>query len=472
MSTLRMRAYAEAGIPGSSLYGIYRFNRRTHRRVMINEHMGIRMISAVMAAFLLSVPAQAGVPLAGMGGVGTGIATATGDIADNPAASSSGLRRHEGAFSAGASWLRLGFSGYGINTAEKTTSWFQSGSGLSWGMVTPMLGAGRGRLALGSWQLERRVLDLDESLDLSMASSPGGSALSTQYFSGLSRLKQDEFLYAHGFSWVQTVLGGDHTVAVGAALLEYGSSESLEVTGDSLTEKDVVTGLRRISRRSEMLGPGIMLGWHYRPVPGGSIGARLLYAGKMTGRTWEQVDGGPVRDDGISRGPQPRLSVGGSFILFDAMTAALDMNYCGGIQADKTLFAGTAQERKYREKSDAIFSVSAGAEYLFRMKRADLPLRLGFFSRPDGMPSVVSGTLPPASVQQLVPAPFRQDLMGITAGTGLETGPLRVDIALAWLMVDTRVMVPGPAGYVEEGDVRSSVGAYLSFSSRFGGNNE
>ena len=404
-----------------------------------------------------------------MGGVGTGIATATGDISDNPAAASVGLRRHEGAFSAGASWLRLGFSGNGMNSSEKTTSWFQSGSALSWSMVTPMLGAGRGRLALGSWQLERRMLNLTEPLDLSMADSPGGAPLSSAYSFGISRMQQEEGLYAHGISWVQTVFGGDHTVSFGGALLALDSRESLEVTGDNATQKGVVVGLRRVSRRTEMLGPGVMLGWHSRPVPGGSIGANILYAGKMSGKIWEQADGGPVLDDGVSRGAQMRASVGGSFILLDAMTAALDLRYCGGVQSSRMIFAGTPSEREYSNKADSIFSIAAGAEYRVRLNRIALPLRVGFFSKPDGMPSGRSDTMPVPSVQELVPVSFRQDLMGVTAGTGFESGNLRADFALAWLMVDTRTRIPGPLGDVEGGDVRSSIGAFFSFSSRFGG---
>jgi len=430
------------------------------------------IVSVIFAVSLAPAVGYAGAPLAGMGGVGTGVASATGDIADNPAASSMGLLRHEGAFSAGASWLRLGFSGNGMNPAEKTADWFLSGSALSWSLVTPMLGDGRGRLAMGSWQVERRVLRLNEPLDLSLASSAGGGPLGDLYFSGLSRLRADEGLYAHGLSWVQAVFGGDHTISLGVALLTLDSQESLEVSGDALTQKDVVVGLRHVTRRSEMLGPGLTLGWYFRPVPGGSIGASLLYSGKMFGQTWEQADGGPVLEDGISRDAQARLSVGGSFVIFESMTAALDLRYCGGVQSDKTVFAGTPYARTFKDTADSVFAVSAGAEYRLHRNRFDLPLRLGFFSKPDGMPSAVSASVSVPSVRELVPAPFRQDLMGVTAGAGFESGPLRADFALAWLMVDTRVRVPGPAGEVEGGDARSSLGAVVSFSSRFGGISE
>lgn len=439
---------------------------------MISLRVFKAIASIILGISLASAVARAGAPLAGMGGVGTGIPMATGDIADNPSASSAGLRRHEGAFSAGASWLRLGFSGNGMNQSEKTTAWFQSGSALSWSLVTPMLGAGRGRLAMGSWQVDRRVLRLNEPLDLSILDAPLGAPLSGSYISGLSRLRRDEGLYAHGISWIQAVFGGDHTLSVGGALLTLDSRESLEVTGDHMTQKDVVVGLRNVSRRAEMLGPGVTVGWYFRPVPGGSIGASMLYAGPMQGKVWEQADGGPVMDDTISRAAHSRISVGGSFILFDAMTAALDLRYCGGMQTAKTYFAGTASERILRERSDSVFSVSAGMEYKWRLKGFDLPLRAGFFTKPDAMPSLQSDSISVPSVKDLVPAPFRQDLMGVTAGTGFESGPLRADFALVWLMVDTKVRVPGPAGEVESGDARNSFGAVVSFSSRFGGGSE
>jgi len=407
-----------------------------------------------------------------MGMVGVGIATGTGDISDNPAASSINLRHHEGAFSAGASWLRLGFSGSALNNSGNSSGWFQSGNALSWSLVTPMLGTGRGRLALGSWQVERRVLNMKEPLDLSMPSSPGGTPLSAGYASGLSRLRQDGGLYAHGVSWIQTVFGGDHTLSLGGALLTLDSRESLEVTGDDLLQKDVVRGLRRVTRRTEMMGPGLVMGWYFRPVPGGSVGAGLLYAGKMSGKTWEKADADALVDDTISRDAQVRVSVGGSLVVLDALTAALDLRYCGGMKSERILFAGTPSERLFMEKTDSVFSLSAGAEYRLRLKRVDLPVRMGFFTRPDGMPSDQAGLAAAPSAQVLVPASFRQDLMGVTAGTGIESGPLRADIALAWLVVDTKIRVPDASGAVNSGKARNSLGVFASFSSRFGGATE
>ena len=424
---------------------------------------------AVLAVFLLSVPVRAGVPLAGMGGVGTGVASSTGDIADNPAASSVNLRRHEGAFSAGASYLRLVFSGNALNPSERTTSAFYSANPLSWSMVTPVLGSGRGRLGAGSWQLDRRELQLKEKLDLSMASSPGGQPLSTDFFSGLSRMKQDESLYAHGISWIQPVFGGDHIISLGGALITQSSQETLLVTAEPLTVEGVDVNLREVQRRREMYGAGLTLGWHFRPVPGGSIGAGLLYAGKMSGKIWEVSDGGPLLADGITRSPQIRFSAGGSFSLFDAMTAALDLRYCSGVKTEETLFGGTPSAWKYAENSDAVFSMAVGGEYRIRIDEYQVPLRIGFFTKPDAVPARSAGTVPVSSVKELDAPPFRQDLMGVTAGVGFESGQVRADLAAAWLVVNSPVSSAGATGEVESGDARNSLGIYLSISSKFGG---
>jgi hypothetical protein len=59
--------------------------------------------------------------------------------------------------------------------------------------------------------------------------------------------------------------------------------------------------------------------------------------------------------------------------------------------------------------------------------------------------------------------------MGVTAGTGIESGPLRADLALAWLVVDTKAQVSDPAGAANSGEARNSLGVFASFSSRFGG---
>jgi hypothetical protein len=132
----------------------------------------------------------------------------------------------------------------------------------------------------------------------------------------------------------------------------------------------------------------------------------------------------------------------------------------------KTLFAGTGAARSSSEYADASFSLRAGLEYRLLFWDFDIPVRAGFFSDPDPLPAPTAG-LGAASVSDFRPVPFKQDVTGVTFGTGWSSRGLRADLAVMWLMVTTHVKVQGAAGTVDSGDVRSSLGAVGSVALLF-----
>jgi len=430
---------------------------------MINPLAAMNGFIAVI--IFLASPAMAGAPLAGMGGVGVGVADSYGDITANPAAAAAAdIGRHEGLATMGFGWRRLVFSGHALNADVSTQGVFDSVEALGWSFVTPMIGPGR--VGAGVWQVERRGLFVEEPLDLDLSVSSGGPALSTLYYSGNSSLQEDEAIYALGAVWIQPLSGGDHQVAAGLAYLNQTMKAGLAVKAENLAGDAVLT-LRDLAQRRELGGPGVMAGYFYRPMPGGSLGVSVLYIGKMNGRIWETADGGPLYRDDISRDPQVRVAVGGSLSLLSNLVVGLDLRYAGETARKSRIFEGTPAERVLDEKSEATFSVSTGVEYRLRWLDADMPLRAGFYTRPDPFSAPVAGSSA-SSVDGMMPAAFKQDLMVVTAGTGWEKEGFRADIALEWLLVDTRVKLPSGAETVESGDVRNSFGAVASLGFRFG----
>lgn len=415
---------------------------------------------------LFAVTARAGAPLAGMGGVGIGIGSNTADISDNAAASTADLRRSEGAMTGGIAWRRLEFSGGILNRNETTRGAFDATDPVDWSFATPSFG--RGRLAAGAWEVDRRGVRLMEPLDLTLAITPGGSPLSSQYWGGTAYLKEDEGTYAVGAEYVWAIDGGNHAFSVGGAWLMRSVREVLGVGSEPISQEGVFIALRTMERREELAGPGLLLGYFFRPVPGGSVGLSALLAGQMTGQIWEVEDGGPLRDNRIHRAPQARFGAGGSLTILENWTAALDLRYSGGVSSEETLFFGTPAERKATETADSTFSAAAGVEYRLRFPRWSLPVRAGFYTKPDPAAASTAG-LGADSVKELVPASFKQDLMAVTLGTGFEGDDFRADIALMWLLVDTRIKLARPAGAVESGDTRNSIGAAASISMMFGG---
>jgi hypothetical protein len=332
-------------------------------------------------------------------------------------------------------------------------------------VVSPVLGSGR--IAFGVWQLDRHVLELEESLDLGLSLSPGGPPLSGQYESGSVIMRYDEGLNAVGAVWIQQATGGNNQFAVGVAYLNM-TARGTAGARAVLSYDGSLTPLSNVALRRDMSGPALVAGFFYRPVTEGSLGVSLLYAGEMRGDVWEQSEGGPSYRDSVTRPAQLRLGLGGSFTVVPRLTAAVDLKYASESRpGGAVLFAGTRVARSSSEFADAVFCIHAGVEWRLRLRTLELPVRFGFFSRPDSLP-VQSAGLDVGAVSQIRPASFRQDVTGVTAGSGWERFGLRADLALVWMMINTRVKLSGPTGPVDSGDVRSSVGAVGSLAFRFG----
>lgn len=426
--------------------------------------MTVRLL--VMAMLVLGSSAWAGAPYAGMGGVGIGTGSASGDQSDNPSASCADLFRYEGAVFGGAQWRRLAFRGGIMNGRQDSAGEFNSGDASGWGFVTPTMG--RGRFSAGAWELDRRGIRLFEPLDLSLTLSPSGIPGATDFYAGESYLWQDEGLYALGVSYVVPLGVGNHIFSLGGAWFIYSSRSILETGAEPLLIEGGWTSVRTVERRRDLAGPGLMASYFFRPIPAGSVGLSALWVGRLTGRAWEKEDAGEFRADGYAREPQMRFGAGAAITVLRDITASLDLRYSGGVSSKNTLFAGTPDVRVVEEEADAVFSASAGAEYRMRFTRFSVPLRLGFSTQPDPAPSSTSG-LGSKSIHDLVPPSFRQDLTVFSAGTGFEGGGMRADLAVMWLIVDTRVRKSASdGGTVESGDARNSLGASLSVSMRFG----
>ncbi len=404
----------------------------------------------VLALLLMPAAASAGAAFAGMGGVGVGIPDSSGDLADNPAALA-GVSREEGVVHLGASWHRSVFAGSAFNQQVTTLSHFPVAQGLGWTMITPTLG--NGRIGFGVWQLDRRTLELDEPLDLTLPLSPSGQPLSDTYFQGMTRLRQDELLNAFGAVWIQPMLGGSQQFALGVAYLNLASFGLVEVGAD----RDVDGGhesLTRLAVRQDLRGFALLFGFFYRPLPAGSVGVSLQYESKLKGPVFEQAEGGKLSQARATRPEKIRVGLGGSFAILPHLTAAVDLKYLSPLSATPSL--------------DAVSIFHAGVEYRIQFPRFELPVRVGFFNKPDALPVQPAG-LEATAVTQFGPKSFKQDVTGFSLGSGWERGGLRADLALLWLLVTTHVKREGGAvSQVSSGDVRSTFGAVVSLSLKFG----
>lgn len=427
------------------------------------------LMGALLALLLALVPAwaRAGSAFAGMGGVGVGIADTSCELSDNPAAAAAAnVDRSEGVVHLGGGMARLTFAGRVYNVGMNTANSFSAVYGLGWSAVSPVVN--EGRLGLGVWQVDRHVLDVREPLDRNLSRAPGEPPLAASYDTGTVHTFQDEGLYAAGATWIQPLFDGDSQVAAGVLYLNQTGRGLLEVKAEETMTGN--TGVMRTMRsRRTMNGFGAIAGYFYRPLPDGSLGVCLTYLGPLAGRVWEQDEGGPLLRDSAQRPAQMRLSVGGSFKVATGLIVAVDMRYAGEMKGTATLFAGTSSARPVNETSDASFAIHAGAEYRLPLFFGEMPLRIGYFNRPDPLPSTTAGAGSGAVSRFILPS-VKQDVTGFTIGTGFTRTSASADLALQWLQVNThtKLRLPGATAPVDSGDTRSTIGAVASFTLRFG----
>ncbi len=411
-------------------------------------------VFAMLLLAALPARALAGAAAAGMGGASVGLPDRTGDIADNPAtAATGGVDRGEGLVHLGAGLSRMAFSGRVFNKDLTTVSTLTVPEGLDWMMVTPLLGPGR--VAAGAWETDRFALAVDEPLNLNIARDPGGPPLSSVYQSGTAQLRQDQATNAIGASWVQPSAEGDQQFSVGVAYLNTTARDSLEVYAVNAYDLGVEP-LRRSAVRSSVSGAALQAGYFFRPVPDGALGLSVLYAGQQRGRAWYQDDGASLQKFDATRPAQLFAGVGGSFRLLPTLVGAVDLKYRGGTTQNGLV------------ESEAVFGIRAGMEYTAQLASGDLPLRAGFFTKPDPLPARIAAP-DVSSVAEMTPAPpFRQDILGFTTGTGWARGGLRADLGLVWMLATTHVKTRRADGsLVDSGDVRSAFGAIASLSLLF-----
>jgi hypothetical protein len=352
------------------------------------------------------------------------------------------------------------------NLGAATNDSFASVDGLGWSVVSPVVN--EGRIGLGLWQMDRHVLALDEALDLSLARAPGGPALSGSYDQGRTLVSEDEALYAAGGVWIQPLGDGDQQLAAGVLYLDQTGRGRLRVSGEN-TLTGVQEPLRDMAARRTMNGFGLTVGYFYRPLPDGSLGISVTYLGSMTGHIWEQDEGGPLFTDRLTRPAQTRIGIGGSFKVATGLVVAVDMRYAGEVRGSATLFGGTAASRAVNEVADATFAIHAGVEYRLPLFLGDMPLRVGYFNRPDPLPASTAGAGAGAVSAFLLPS-IKQDVTGFTIGTGFTRSSVSFDVALEYLLVTThtKLLLPGALATVDSGDVRSTLGGVASVTLRFG----
>ena len=415
----------------------------------------------VLAIILVLMPAVAPAqgPFAAMGGVGVGIADSSGDLLENPAAFSD-VPADEGRLHAAVSWRNLTFSGRALNASRDTDAYFGVAAPLGLSIVTPLTGPGR--VGIGVWQVNNRVLELDEPVDIGIPLVPGGSPLSSSYDGGVSRLRQYEGLFAAGAAWIQPFSNGEYQVSLGINAYNLTGRGLVDVNMVDAVDGDLVTVYRMASHRN-LNSLGLSAGFFFRPMAEGSLGLNLTYIGSMTGHIWEQSEGGQVFKDEIGRPSQLRIGLGGSFVVIRGVLLALDLKLSSDARYEKVIFKGTPAERIYKETGASSFAIQGGAEYWVEYEGKSIPLRGGFFVEPDPLPSPIAGQ-GIAAVSDFRPVPFMQDVTGITVGTGCHLAGLRVDAALVWAMVNTRVKFEGATGPVESGDVKNTCGAVASLS--------
>lgn len=420
--------------------------------------MGAMRVWFLMSLLCLPGALHAGAAAAGMGGASVGLPDRTGDVADNPAtAATGGVDRGEGLVHLGVGLTRMAFAGRIFNqdpAAGPTVATMTLPEGLDWMLVTPQLGPGR--VAAGVWELERFVLAVDEPLDLRLSREPGGPPLSARYLEGTTRVRRDEATTAFGLSWIQATGEGNQQFSAGVAYLNTTARGSVEVSAMNAYD-GTVEAVRRAAARVSAGGLGAQAGYFFRPVPDGALGVNLLVAGSRRGRAWAQDDGaGLVTLDG-TRPAQVFAGVGGSFQFLPQWLGTMDIKYRGGTERHGVI------------TSEPVFGIRAGMEYMARLERGDLPLRVGLFTRPDPVPAAVAAP-DVASVAEMSPVPpFRQDVTGFTLGSGWVRGGLRADLTLVWMLANTHVKTRRADGsLVDSGDTRSAFGAVGSLSLVFG----
>ena len=426
----------------------------------------MRVYGLSLSFLFAASTALGGAPHAGMGGGGTGNPGPTGDLSDNPAAAAAAADRDEGVLHVGGNWQSLVFSGRALNPVDSTVARYQDAEGLSWGIVTPELGLGR--LGLGAWQVDRRVLEIEEDLPLATPFSIGGAPIGADHEKAWTNLSEDEGVWAVGAAWITALASGQHNVALGTAYMVERDRSKVEAfavrRSDGGTE-----ALRRLRIARDLDGFAFLFGYLYRPMPEGSLGFSVMSIGELAGPVLVQADGEPLYRDELVRPGKLIASVGGAVTILGNITAAVDFRYSEDSVTTATLFKDTPVQVALLEKSEAVFSVSGGLEYRLHFHDKIFPLRIGFFTRPDSQPASRAGVGIPA-VAALVPVPFRQDVTGYTFGTGWEYSALRLDLAVVWMQVNTRTNVLSETGAtVESGDVRNGVGVVGSMSLIIGG---
>ena len=119
--------------------------------------------------------------------------------------------------------------------------------------------------------------------------------------------------------------------------------------------------------------------------------------------------------------------------------------------------------------SEPVFGIRAGMEYTARLTRGDLPVRAGFFTRPDPLPAALAAPNVASVADMSTAPPFRQDVTGFTLGSGWVRGGLRADLTAVWMLANTHVKTRRPDGsLIDSGDTRSAFGAIGSLSLLFG----
>lgn len=422
------------------------------------------------AAVLAAGPGRPFAARAGMGGVGVGIPDDAGELDENPsaAAMAAGVTREDGLVHLGGAWERVSFAGRALNPLRSTEGSFGALAGLGFSVVTPDLG-GHGRLGVGVWELESRTLALTEPLDVSLPEQPWDGPLAGMYAAGESSFRTDEALVAAGAVWIAPVGEGDQQVALGLAGVDLTGLGSVSAVGTLAADGTNRSLLNRRTGRSQN-GLAALASYCFRPLPDGCLGINIVRIFPLDGQVWMEDEGGPLYRSGLTRPAQLRVGFGGSFAVVKDFIVAVDLKYAGGVEETATVFGGTPAQRLVSEKSDPGFAIHAGGEYRWRLASGrQVPVRLGFFTRPDPLPVSTAGQ-GAVAVTDFLPAAFKQDVTGFTAGTGWAAPGLRIDVAFLYLLVDTRVRIAGATGPVESGDVRGSPGLVGSVTLRFSGN--
>ena len=291
---------------------------------------------------------------------------------------------------------------------------------------------------------------------MGLSRQPGSPLLSAKYLEGTTRVNRTASTHAIGAAWIHANADGDQQLAGGLAYVNTTSRGSLEVTAINGYD-GTIEPLRRAAIRASASGIAVLAGYFFRPVPDGSLGVNMRFTGPLHGRVWTQEDGTALVAVDTTLPAQLAAGVGGSFKMLPQLLGVVDLKFTGG-----TTQAGVVT-------AEPAFSIRAGAEWTLRLTGGDLPLRAGFFTRPDALPATAVTTNPTSVDGMDLSPPFRQDLLGFTAGSGWARGGLRADLALVWLLANTHVKTRDAGGTViDSGDVRNAFGVVGSVSLSLG----